>query len=76
MIQEVPDTVVAHVHTTRVQFPQQFAAGEVRLLCHPLTDPGFLAGQGKCFLPPIGSVAGLPVSASRFVQRITEEWLT
>src|SRR5580698_2289173 len=50
VIQEVPDTVVAHVHTTRVQFPQQFAAGEVRLLCHPLTDPGFLAGQGKWLL--------------------------
>ena len=50
MIQEVPDTVVAHIHTTGVQFPQQFAAGEVRLLCHPLTDPGFLAGQGKWLL--------------------------
>jgi hypothetical protein len=28
------------------------------------------------FLPPIGKAAGLPVSARRLVQRITEEWLT
>jgi hypothetical protein len=27
------------------------------------------------FFPPIGSAAGLPVSAFRFVQRIAGEWL-
>ena len=32
--------------------------------------------RAKGFLPPIGSAAGLPVSACRFVLRITEEWLT
>jgi hypothetical protein len=26
--------------------------------------------------PPIGNAAGLPVSATRLVQRIAEEWLT
>jgi hypothetical protein len=50
VIQEVPDPVVAHIHTTCIQFRQQFAAGDVRLLRHPLTDPGFLAGQGKRLL--------------------------
>jgi hypothetical protein len=30
----------------------------------------------KGFLPPIGNAAGLPVSASRLVQRIADEWLT
>jgi hypothetical protein len=76
VIQEVPDAIVAYVHITRVQFPQQFATGDVRLLCHPLTDPGFLTGRTHGFLPPIGSAAGLPVSSWRFVQRITEEWPT
>ena len=32
--------------------------------------------RAKGFLPPMGSAAGLPVSAMRLVQRIAEEWLT
>jgi hypothetical protein len=46
VVEEVPDTVVALVRIAHVQYGQQLSARDVRLLCHPLTDPDFLAGQG------------------------------
>jgi hypothetical protein len=76
VVNEMPDTVIADFDPALVQFRQQFASGDVRLLFNTSPYPCFFIGQREGFLPPIGNAAGLPVSARRLVQLIADEGLT
>jgi hypothetical protein len=49
MIQEVPYTVITDLDPALVQFRQQFAAGEIRLLRDAGTDPGRFVGEREGF---------------------------
>jgi hypothetical protein len=65
MANEMPDTVITDLNAALVQFGQQFASGDVRLLFNTTRIHASSLASVKGFLPPIGSAAGLPVSAWR-----------
>ena len=72
----MPDTVITDLDPAPVQFRQQFAAGDIRLLFNASPYPCLFIGEREGLFAAIGSAAGLPVSAWRLVQRIADEWLT